>query len=259
MSSVTHIVRPVPGAPDPVDRLATEMAAAWRRGERPPAETWLRRHPELLGRPEDAVRLVYEEVCLRREYGEEVAAEELVRRFPAWSAELAVLLDCDRLMRSGMAAPAFPAVGESLGDFRLVAELGRGAQGRVFLATQQALADRPVVLKVTPRRAREHLSLARLQHTHVIPLHAMYEFPERRLRALCMPFLGGATLARVFEAMAGQPVAKRTGQSLLDALDAAGAGAPVRLPGRGGYRRALAAASYVDAVCLVAACLADGL
>jgi serine/threonine protein kinase/Flp pilus assembly protein TadD len=235
------------------------MAADWRRGECRPAEDYLARHAELLDRPEEAVRLVYEEICLRQECGQEVAADELVRRFPRWSAELAVLLDCHRLMQSRLAAPQFPAVGESLGDFRLVAELGQGAQGRVFLATQPDLADRPVVLKVTPRRAREHLSLARLQHTHIIPLHAMYEFPGQNLRALCMPFLGGATLARVLDLLRHQPAARRSGQSLVDAIDAAQRGAPVCVPGRGGYRQALAALPYVEAVCGIGACLADGL
>jgi Tfp pilus assembly protein PilF len=256
MSTVTP---PPSAAPDLVDRLAGEMAAAWRRGEDTPAESYLAGHPELLDRPEEAVRLVYEEVCLRQERGAVVAADELVRRFPRWADELTVLLDCHRLMQSHPTAPQFPAVGESLGDFRLVAELGRGAQGRVYLATQAALADRPVVLKVTPRRAREHLSLARLQHTHIIPLHAMYDFPDRNLRALCMPFLGGATLARLLDLMREQPPARRGGQSLVDALDAAGADAPVHVIGRGGYRRALAALPYVEAVCVVGACLADGL
>ncbi len=248
-----------PGTADLVDRLAAEMTAAWRRGDCPPAEDYLARHPELLDRPEEAVRLVYEEVCLRQECGREVAADELARRFPRWSAELAVLLDCHRLLQSRLVPPQFPAVGESLGDFRLVAELGRGAQGCVFLATQPDLADRPVVLKVTPRRAREHLTLARLQHTHIIPLHAMYEFPGRNLRALCMPFLGGATLARVLDLLSHQPLARRTGQSLVDAVDAARRDAPVMVPGRGGYRQALAGLSYVDAVCCVGTCLADGL
>ena len=250
---------PRPATPDLVDRLACEMADAWRRGECAPAETFLARHPDLLDSPEEAVRLVYEEVCLRQERGEEVAADELSRRFPHWARELTVLLDCHRLMQARLPPPAFPAVGELLGDFRIVAELGRGAQGRVFLATQPALADRPVVLKVTPRRAREHLSLARLQHTHIIPLHAMYDFPERNLRALCLPFLGGATFARVLDLLRGRPVAQRTGQSLMDALDMAQKDAPVRLPGRGGYRQALGTLPYVEAVCRIGACLADGL
>jgi hypothetical protein len=56
-------------------------------------------------------------------------------------------------------------VGESLGDFRLLAELGRSSHARVFLAAQPTLADRSVVLKVTPRQDRECLADA-LQHAH---------------------------------------------------------------------------------------------
>jgi eukaryotic-like serine/threonine-protein kinase len=244
---------------DLVDRLVAEMTAAWRQGDHRPVESYLHDHPEVCDHPEEAIRLVYEEVCLRQEYGPEVAADELPRRFPQWADELAVLLDCHRLMQTRLSPPTFPGVGESLGDFRIVAELGRGSHGRVFLASQPALADRPVVLKVTPARAREHLSLARLQHTHIIPLHAVYEFPAQNLRALCMPFLGGATLASVLGLMRDQPMTRRTGQSLLDALEAAQEGIPVRVPGRGGYLRALAGASYVEAICWLGACLADGL
>src|SRR5262249_41424032 len=149
-------------SPDLAEGLAAEMAAAWRRGERVPVEEYLGRHPELLDSAEGAVRLVYEEVCLRQEFGEEITAAAVLRRFPQWANELAVLLDCHRLVRTPLATPQFPEVGEALGDFRLTAELGRGRQARVFLATQPTLADRPVVLKVTPRRDREFLSLARL-------------------------------------------------------------------------------------------------
>ena len=98
-----------------------------------------------------------------------------------------------------------------------------------------------------------------MQHTHIIPLYAVYEFPERNFRALCMPFLGGATLASVLGLMGDQPMAKRTGRSLLDALDAAQNEVTVRVPGRGAYLQALVGASYVDAVCWLGACLADGL
>src|SRR5262245_2273184 len=135
----------------PGESQAAEMATAWRRGERRPTEYYLDGHPELFDPPEGAVRLIYAEVCLRREHGEEIAAEELFRRFPRWADELAVMLDCHRLVQAQLAPPQFPRPGETLGDFVLIAELGRGTHGRVFLATQPTLADRPIVLKVTPR------------------------------------------------------------------------------------------------------------
>jgi tetratricopeptide (TPR) repeat protein len=232
------------------------MAAAWARGERLPAEHYLARHAELLESSEAAVRLVYEEACLRLERGEEVAAEELGRRFPRWAGELAVMLDCHRLMQSRFAPPQYPNPGDVLGDFHLLHELGRGTHSRVFLACQPALADRPVVLKLTPRQGDEFLSLARLQHTHVVPLHAVHDFPARNLRALCQPYLGGATLARLLELLRDVPPDCRTGRSLIDALDREG-GEPAGA--RGGPRAALARADYVSAVCWVGACLAGAL
>src|SRR5262245_38366422 len=42
----------------------------------------------------------------------------------------------------------FPEAGQSHFGFHLLAELGRGAFGRVFLAKQESLAHRLVVLKV---------------------------------------------------------------------------------------------------------------
>jgi serine/threonine protein kinase len=251
--------RPAAGpAPDLVaEDLAAQMADAWQRGERPPAEAFLARHPEVAGHAEAAVRLIYEEVCQRETFGPAASAAEVVGRFPQWRSQIEVLLDCHDLLRPP--APAlFPEAGSMLGDFHLQAELGRGALGRVFLATQPALADRPVVLKLTPRRGQEHLSLARLQHTHIVPLYAVQDFPDRNLRGLCMPYLAGATLAQLFERLEGRHPGLRTGRDLLEALQA------VPAPGgrevdRAPARKFLARAGYAQAVCWVGACLADGL
>src|SRR5947209_1802701 len=80
---------------------------------------------------------------------------------------LAVVLDCHRLLRNVDEPPKFPSAGQRLGEFRLLRELGRGGQGRVFLATQPSLSDRPLVVKLTAPTGQEHLSLARLQHTNI--------------------------------------------------------------------------------------------
>jgi serine/threonine protein kinase/Flp pilus assembly protein TadD len=244
---------------DPGEDLAAQMSAAWAKGNRLPAEHYLALHPELLETPETAVRLVYEEVCLRQERGEEVTAGELERRFPRWANELAVMLDCHRLVQSRLASPQYPAAGEALGDFHLLAELGRSNHARVYLATQPTLADRSVVLKVTQRQDLEFLSLARLQHTHIIPLHGVHDFPSRNLRALCQPYLGGATLARLLTDLRPILPARRTGRALVEALDTAAREHPRPRVGNGGPRTALARTPYAEAICWIGACLADAL
>jgi eukaryotic-like serine/threonine-protein kinase len=239
--------------------LVEAFAAAWERGERPSAEAFLDRHPRFTLEPEAAIRLIYEEVCIRKGEGQEVRLSELVRRFPRWQNELEVLLDCDRLIGAVSDPPAFPAAGETLGDFVLLAELGRGARGRCFLAAQPSLSHRQVVLKVTPHDLVEHLSLARLQHTHIMPLYSEQEFPVRRLRALCMPFLGGETLARILIELSDVVAGRRTGQSLLELLDRAQQLSPWPQSGESPARQFVAQSSYVRAVCWIGACLADAL
>ncbi|HEY2147871.1 MAG TPA: hypothetical protein VGH32_08030, partial [Pirellulales bacterium] len=41
------------------------MAADWHAGNRQPAEKWLADHPDLVADSDTAVRIVYEEFCLR--------------------------------------------------------------------------------------------------------------------------------------------------------------------------------------------------
>jgi serine/threonine protein kinase/Flp pilus assembly protein TadD len=245
-------------AEEPAEQLAAEMAAAWRSGSFVNVEEVLAAHPELADYPDAAVRLIYEEMCLREEFGQAAATAEIVRRFPHLRERLDDFLSCYRLLHRREDAARFPEVGDTLGEFRLLAELGRGRLGRVYLATQPALADRPLVLKVTPGAGTEHLSLARLQHTHIVPLYWVSHFPERNLRALCMPYLGGVTLERLLAAHAG-PVTQRTGRYLLDVLEASRSTHSVALPVKGPALAFLARATYVRAVSWVAACLADAL
>src|SRR5258708_5285746 len=186
-------VRTPPSARAPGEALAArlieEMAAAWQQGNHLSVEEVRARYPDLGDQPEAAVRLIYEEMCLRQELGEEVTTAEVLRRFPQWRPQLEIFFDCYRLMQGRGAAPSFPQVGEVLGEFRLLAELDRGARGRVFLASQSSLADRPLVLKITPRDGQEQLALARLQHTHIVPLYFVQEFPSPNLRVSCMTYL----------------------------------------------------------------------
>jgi len=261
---------PTPATEPLVARLVEEMTVRWLGGDRPRAEEFLAAHPRLWQKPEAAADLIYEELCLRQQAGESVSATEYRQRFPQWQEQLDVLLRCHRLLEGTPPGPRFPAVGETLGDFHLRAELGRGGQGRVFLAAQRSLADRLVVLKCTPLAGEEHLSLARLQHTHIVPLYAVQDDLERQLRVLCMPYFGCATLAHLWHELRAVPLEQRTGRHLIEALDRIEAGlavpqaqAPLALGDRGRTegpaRLFLSQATFVQAVCWLGACLADAL
>ncbi|MHB1424274.1 MAG: serine/threonine-protein kinase [Gemmataceae bacterium] len=248
-----------------LEGLAEEMAMRWRDGEQPLVEEYLALHPRLGKQPEAALELLYEEIHQRQEQGQEVRAEELLGRFPQWRRQVQALLECHQLLMPSLTGPSFPSVGETLGEFHLLAELGRGTTSRVYLARQPSLANRPVVLKLGPCGGREHLSLARLQHTHIVPLHSAHDFPNRRLRALCLPYFGGATLDRLLESLRGCPPGQRCGQNLIIALrkstirnpqsqtDSASVDCGLRISDF------LGRLSYVQAACWIAACLCDAL
>jgi serine/threonine protein kinase/lipoprotein NlpI len=241
-----------------VEELAAEMARRWRQGEKPTTEEFLDRHPALRQQPEAAFHLICEELCLREEAGETVDAAAVLRRFPQWQAQLEVVLACRQLFQPA-APPGFPNVGKSFGAYRLLAELGRGAAGRVYLAAQPALADRTVVVKLTPCDGQEHLTLARLQHTSIVPLYTVEDDPARNLRVLCMPYFGGASLGRLLELLKCKPVAQRSGRDLLAALEEVEASRPVAAPAQGVARKLYERASYVQAACWIGAALADAL
>ncbi|HEX8204384.1 MAG TPA: serine/threonine-protein kinase, partial [Isosphaeraceae bacterium] len=261
--TTAHPSRPSALSPEEAEALAAtlveEMIRRWRRGERPLPEEFLDRHPGLWEHPEAAADLIFEEIGLRQEFSPAAPAEQVLGRFPRWRPQLELLLECQRLLGPRPATARFPAVGETVGDFLLVSELGRGAQGRVFAARQQSLGGRPVVLKLMPGGAHEHLSQASLQHTHIVPLYSVEDHPDLGIRALCMPYFGGATLAQLLEAMSGRPPGRRSGRDLLGALDRVHSAIVPIEPTRGRSRSWLGRASYAEAVVGIGADLADAL
>ena len=237
------------------DELAKEMAREWQIGRRPIAEEFLNRHPFLWDKPEQAIQLIYEEICLRAQHQDTACWENILERFPQWQEQLQVLLDCHQIVGMLPGPPTFPEAGEILGEFELISELGRGVQGRVFLAKQQSLAERLVVLKFSALAGDEHLSLARLQHTNIVPLYSMFVIPARNLRALCMPYFGGKTLADLLTGMQRRPVSSWSGAYLLESLGGELQHGAARTPSR----RFLSQSSHVQAMCWIGMCIADAL
>ena len=92
-----------------------------------------------------------------------------------------------------------PEVGDVFVGFRLIGELGRGAFGRVFLAQQGELANRPVALKVSTDFEGESQTLAQLQHTNIVPIYSVHR--KGPFQAVCMPYFGGTTLVDVLRGL----------------------------------------------------------
>jgi serine/threonine protein kinase/WD40 repeat protein len=164
----------------PVDALAEEFVARYRRGERPSLTEYVRRYPEL--------------------------AEEIRDLFPA----LVMMEDVRPASASGAAAEA-AAVGarqpERVGDYRVLREVGRGGMGVVYEAEQESLG-RHVALKALPAQAlldpkqmqrfqREARAAARLHHTNIVPVFGVGEADG--LHYYVMQFIQGNSLDQVLE------------------------------------------------------------
>ena len=107
-------------------------------------------------------------------------------------------------------------VGSTLHGFRLVEQIGQGAFARVFLAQQGDLADRPVVLKLMQDAVVESGALARLQHTHIVPIHSVHHHDDCQI--VCMPYFGRYTLADLYRSLAELGDIPSTKQQWIESL-----------------------------------------
>ncbi len=249
--------------------LRTDMSLRWETGEKAGVQWYLDRYADL---GEDTlVALIYEEFCLREEDDEHPDPADYVSRFSQVAEPLRRVLEIHDLVGSGTTASfpaaaaangvaggnaAFPEAGDTIAGFFLVEELGRGAFARVFLARERELADRPVALKVTRRGSHEPQTLARLQHTHIVPVYSHRIDTASGLHLLCMPYFGRLTLARVLAD--SQVQGASTGAALVKALDHL-APTEAAQAGRSAGRGALARRPYAQAIAWWGARLAEAL
>ena len=199
--------------------------------------------------------LVYEEFVIRRHSGERVDPRDCLRDYPEHATQLRGLLNADyedqSTRRPGLAAvessstwseetrttdleASFTAggldrieIGQHIDDFDLLTELGSGAFARVFLARQRSMR-RLVAVKISADHGSEPQTLAQLDHDYIVRVYdqrllhdAVAERGARALRLLYMQFLPGGTLLNVLRWVRATPPGERSGQLLLDAVDAA--------------------------------------
>jgi serine/threonine protein kinase len=219
-----------------------DLEHGWLAGRPTPLERYRQRFPELFDDPSAVRDVLFEEYRLRLEVGER-----------AGSTEPAACGSPGRL----------PEVGESFAGFHLDAELGRGTFGRVFLARQEGLARRFVVLKVGTDLFDESQALGQLLHANIVPIYSAHR--QGTWQALCMPCLGVLTLADLLSLVRARGRVPATGADWLALADQRQKGALNRRPSQlpppppRAQGHPIASRNHVEAVLWIGACLADGL
>ncbi|MGL4550522.1 MAG: serine/threonine-protein kinase, partial [Gemmataceae bacterium] len=280
------------------------LCLGWQAGRGVPLSDYLARFPGLRADRRGLADLAFEEFRQRWMHGDPVAPEaynadygidvsgwvggesvchEPTRRRPAEGdpgllaptrrvAERMPVVSPSALVDS-VAGP-LPSPGDGFLGFHLIHELGRGAFGRVYLARQEGLAGRLVALKVSADLLEESRHLARLQHTHIVPIYSLHR--SGTLHAVCMPYFGCTTLADLCKSLGqsdGLPTSGRlvvstvqNRRSTLRGLDAAPVSAPEGEPRPPAAPSVIPPAlqslekmAYVDAVLWIGARLAEGL
>jgi eukaryotic-like serine/threonine-protein kinase len=122
----------------------------------------------------------------------------------------------DMSRRLAEALADMPAAGSDLFGFKILADLGRGAFGRVYLAQQCDLASRFVALKVSTNLFGESQALAQLQHTNIVPIYSIHR--AALYQAVCMPYFGSTTLSDLLKHWRQRESLPETGLELVHTL-----------------------------------------
>ncbi|CAN5351804.1 hypothetical protein BH11PLA2_BH11PLA2_31530 [soil metagenome] len=265
-----------------LELIRVDLEFAWDRGEERRLEFYRGRYPELFNNPECLRAAVSEEHRLRVAAGETPSPSEYGRRFgialfdaSASRLEKTIVtpVGAQPVPDGEVHEETTPLAGERRGGFTLIHEFGAGAFGKVFLARETGLANRLVVLKFSRKLPGESQTLARLQHSNIVPIYSVHQ--QGSFHVICMPWLGGTTFADLLDSIRGPGGIPASGQSVISTLhDRArltrlepasnnssedAPASPVEFTPVPAVLRQLEKASYTDAVLLFGEQLADGL
>lgn len=143
------------------------------------------------------------------------------------SAEVSRILDGESSSALAGAVVGSP-VGNSIGDYELLEEIGRGGMGVVYRAYHRKL-DRTVAIKMIPNAAfaasqdlarlrAEALAAARLSHPNIVPVYEVGEHDSQPW--FSMQFINGVTLSE--QLSAGPMLAEKAVELLIPIIDAIG-------------------------------------
>ncbi len=173
----------------------------------------------------DPVEALLEECLLRWEHEGEAALDDLCRTNPQHAPALRQAV---ALLRAADLAPDAPPVQERFGEFRLIARLGGGGMGQLFVAEQEPLGRRVALKLIRPELAwfdanrerfrREAEAIARLQHPAIVPLYAWGE--AEGVPYFAMELVEGCSLAAALTGLAGPSPTELRGDDLAAAVAA---------------------------------------
>lgn len=200
-----------------VELLRVDLEHTWNEGRRDQLHRYVELYPAILDDAKQFGLLAFEEYRLRaqaeeapdreayaRDYGVDVSEWPDLSGSSAGSHHRSYVgsRNGSRSSRHRLRLEDridFPRAGDHRDGFHYVSEIGRGSFSRVFLARQDQLADRLVVLKVSCERWNESDLLARLQHTNIVPIYSVHRLQDYQI--VCMPYLGCCTLADVIRSL----------------------------------------------------------
>ena len=163
----------------------------------------------------------YDEYCRCQESSSRVDVEQFLRRYSTIRSSLRRQIYVHDFLaeHSNLVALCqdveWPKIGDTVFNFTVLEELGRGAFARVYLCRQSGVGERQVVVKFAAEGAYEADTLGRLSHPNIMPVHSV-EFDELTGRsAICMPFHGRATLCDLIDRTFAAPMTPPRGDTIL--------------------------------------------
>lgn len=244
-----------------VELVKVDLELRWNDGRPIQLTDYCREYADLGTKDELPPDLVYEAYRVACQHGSAETPEEFCASFPRQRNAVLALAKRSTAVSTAVTRQqpgrTFKA-GETFGDFELLALLGKGAFGQVFLARQISLA-RQVALKITANRGSEARTMAILEHDNIVQVFSESVEEELNLRLLCMQYVPGTTLGRVIEQVAENPISEVEGISFVEAIDAVSTAPAIFQVGVLKERELLATSDHVEAVCLIGTWLAEAL
>jgi len=239
--------------------LRAHQQRAWRAGQPIYVEAYLKEFPGWAADDPEVLELIWCEILLREERGEQPLLAEYELRFPRFGSQLHRLAALQQALRSPSARqertrvvddepltlPPHGVGARRTGDadsqaaanvrpivpgYAILGELGRGGMGVVYKARQASLG-RMVALKMVlagvhasaeqlARFRSEAAAVARLQHPNIVPIYEISDFQGNPYYSL--EFAEGGSLSRYLDGTPLPPkMAARFIETLAGAIEAA--------------------------------------